>query len=354
MHIQLPIDSLLAAGPAAAGGETIGRSRGGRELVGYRLGRGPRRVSLIAGCHADEPVGPAMLERLAAGLGRLAPEDPLLTELAWAIVPHANPDGAAVNATWSAASLPPGDSLPAAASLPDLDLAQYVCHAVREAPGDDVEFGFPRSAEDTAARPENRAIAAFLRPGAPYVLHASWHGMAFAAGPWFLMEAAWAQRTGEMREHLRRRVRSLGYRPHDIDRGGDKGFARIDEGFTTRPDSRAMVAHFEAAGDPATAALFRPSSMEFVRSLGGDPLTLVSEMPLFLLPAECWQAEDLICPPAVRELAAAAAGGDPEHIRNTGERLGVRPMPIADQMRLQLEFLQAGLRAACGVGTSRE
>ena len=36
--------------------------------------------------------------------------------------------------------------------------------------------------------------------------------------------------------------------------------------------------------DPATAALFRPSSMEHVRALGGDPLTLVSEMPLFITP----------------------------------------------------------------------
>ena len=111
-----------------------------------------------------------------------------------------------------------------------------------------------------------------------------------------------------MRERLRRRVRELGYRLHDVDRGGEKGFHRIDEGFTTRPDSRAMAAHFEALGDPATAALFRPSSMEYVRSLGGDPLTLVSEMPLFLVPPEHYQSPehgggDVVRPAVVRELA---------------------------------------------------
>ena len=45
-----------------------------------------------------------------------------------------------------------------------------------------------------------------------------------------------------------------------------------------------MRRHFLDRGDPETAAVFRPSSMEYVRSLGGDPLTFVSEMPLFLLP----------------------------------------------------------------------
>ena len=45
-----------------------------------------------------------------------------------------------------------------------------------------------------------------------------------------------------------------------------------------------MSEYFMAAGDPVTASLFRPSSMETVRSLGGDPLTLVSEMPLFITP----------------------------------------------------------------------
>ena len=45
-----------------------------------------------------------------------------------------------------------------------------------------------------------------------------------------------------------------------------------------------MRAHFLAMGDDKTAALFHQSSMEFVRSLGGDPLCLVTELPLFVIP----------------------------------------------------------------------
>ena len=46
--------SLLHANP-------IGSSRQGRDIHGFCLGSGSIKVSLIAGCHADEPVGPLLL-----------------------------------------------------------------------------------------------------------------------------------------------------------------------------------------------------------------------------------------------------------------------------------------------------
>ena len=340
---SLPIDALLApTAPCAptSSGIHLGTSRENRDLVGYRVGTGPRAVSLIAGCHADEPVGPAMLDRLAAHLIELPSRSPLVSELTWYLVPHANPDGEARNARWAEPAF--GVDGRAALGPPGIDLASYLLHTVRELPGDDVEFGFPHDSRDTEARPENRAIADFLHSGAPFALHASFHGMAFAAGPWFLQEQAWIDRTVAMRDDLRQRVGEMGYLLHDIDRGGEKGFHRIDLGFTTRPDSRAMRAHFEALDDPATAALFRPSSMECVRAFGGDPLTLVSEMPLFLLPPEHYAGGDVVYPEIVRQLSAL---NDPAEIHAQAERQGIRPMPIVDQMHLQLEFLQAGLRA---------
>ncbi len=348
----LPIDDVLETAPVPAGsGISLGTSRQGRDVAGYRIGSGPRSVSLIAGCHADEPVGPAMLDRLAAYLLELPASAPLLSGFTWHLVPHVNPDGEARNAGWTESVF--GDGADPLAGETGVDLGRYLTHAVREPPGDDVEFGFPRDAGDDGARPENRRVAEFLQPGAPFALHASFHGMSFAAGPWFLIEAAWAERTAAMRERLRHRVHELGYRLHDVDRGGEKGFHRIDEGFTTRPDSRPMAAHFEALGDPATAALFRPSSMEHVRSLGGDPLTLVSEMPLFLVPPEHYRpvgapsahhGGNVVVPAVVRELAAEPR---PEKIRQLAAARGIEPMPIVDQMRLQLEFLQAGLDACC-------
>lgn len=330
-HLAISPDEVLETPPAVGSDRAtrLGHSREGRELLGYRFGVGPLRVSLIAGCHADEPVGPALLRRLVAHLAGLADDHQLLREVSWFIVPHANPDGAERNSGWSEKEKEGSDFL----------LEAYLSSVVREPPGDDMEFGFPRDKHDREARPENLAVAAFLRPGAPFALHGSLHGMAFAPGPWFLIEEGWIERTFALRENLRRRVARMGYALFDVDRKGEKGFWRIDAGFTTRPDSRAMRKHFELLDDPGTAALFRLSSMEFVRSLGGDPFTLVSEMPLFLVPSGMelkdfrqrlseWMAED------GAEAAAAFA-----------REAGVRPMPVADQMQLQLAFLNEGLAA---------
>jgi hypothetical protein len=205
-----------------------------------------------------------------------------------------------------------------------------------------MEFGFRRDASDAGARPENLAVARFLAEGAPFHLHASFHGIAFASGPWFLIEETWIDRTSGLREALRRRVREMGYQPFDVDRGGEKGFRRIDEGFTTRPDSRSMIRWFTECNDPEMAVKFRPSSMEYVRSLGGDPFTMVSEMPLFLRPLESGETgrpDD----PRFRAFLDRIAGRSAEEVRAEMEKGGVRGMPIRDQMRLQLEFLQEAL-----------
>ena len=308
-------------------------------------------MSLVAGCHADEPVGPATLRRLAGWLASRREHDPAVAEVRWSIVPHANPDGEAANAGWASRTLEVADHQGAADR--GFDLTAYSAGVVRELPGADVEFGFPRSAGDRKARPENRAIAAFLASGAPYAVHGSLHGMAFAPGPWFLLEAGWANRTTAMRERLRTRVREMHYVLFDPDRGGEKGFTRIDEGFTTRPDSGTMRRHFLDRGDPDTAALFRPSSMEYARSLGGDPLTFVSEMPLFLLPppGTPYGFPD----PATgtegrvafhRWVADLLAGRSAAEAGRAAARHGIRPMPIRDQARLQLGFLNAVLVAA--------
>jgi hypothetical protein len=345
--LSLPVEEVLAGPPFPPPGRVLGRSRKGQEIDGYRFGRGDLHVSLIGGCHADEPVGPAMLRRLVSFLAERRTDDPLLTAASWFVVPHVNPDGEVRNAPWTASTVPAVDPLGREDRVYDLSL--YTSHVRREMPGDDMEFGFPRDPADDGARPENRAVAAFLADGAPFHLHASFHGIGFASGPWFLIEEAWIDRTAALRETMRSQVRAMGYQPFDVDRGGEKGFHRIDEGFTTRPDSRSMIRWFEERDDPGMAAKFRPSSMEYVRSLGGDPFTMVSEMPLFLRPLEAGESgrpDD----PHFRAFLARIAGKDPEEVRVEMEKSGVRGMPIRDQMRLQLAFLNAALAA---VGNAR-
>ncbi len=238
----------------------------------------------------------------------------------------------------------------------------YLAFAVRELPGNDVEFGFPRDPTDTEARPENRAIHAWWREEVrPFDLHVSLHGMAFGAGPWFLMEAAWRWRTEVLRARCLEAVRTRGYEPHDVERRGEKGFERLGRGFCTRPDSRAMRAHFVASGDPETAERFRPSSMEAARGLGGDPLTLVSEMPLFLTPgvgeelgppdpaAERWRERVLRWQVALRghgdreRPAEALDASAARRVRDEAAAAGLRPMPVRAQMALQWALIVAGV-----------
>ncbi len=345
---MLDVEEILASRPVPTEPSPLllGRSREGRPIHGFTLGHGPLRVTLIAGCHADEPVGPAMLERLVAWLASRPATHPALQAATWYLVPHTNPDGDARNQVWAAHTV--SSRLEHGREGLGYDLLRYLRQAIREPPGDDVEFGFPRHEDDQEARPENLAVARFLRQAAPVHLHASFHGMAFAAGPWFLLEPAWVDRSHTMRQAIREAVRSLGYILHDIDRGGDKGFQRIDEGFTTRPNAQAMIDHFEGLGDAETAARFRPSSMDFVRTLGGDPMTLVSEMPLFVAPAALFH-ETPIRPPALERLQVDAHAHDPDDAVSHGAftqqaaQLGVRAMPIDDQMRLQLTYLTHAL-----------
>ena len=125
-------------------GPLIGRSRRGDPIRGFCFGTGPCAVSLLGGCHADEPVGPRLLRHMVGYLANLQSDDPLLTEYEWWIVPHINPDGEHRNDIW------------ADEDAVSYEIGRYLQSAIRELPGDDIEFGFPRDDTDVEARPENR------------------------------------------------------------------------------------------------------------------------------------------------------------------------------------------------------
>lgn len=318
----------------------IGTSREGRPVRGVRLGDGDFRVSLLAGCHADEPVGPRLLRRLLGYLDGLPASDPWLRDVEWWVLPHLNPDGAARNEEWAGGRPDRYDPLAFAASVE------------REAPPHDVEFGFPRRPSDGDARPENRAAFEWWRGSeGPFALHVSLHGMAVGEGPWFLVDADWRHRYHGLAERCRRRARELGHAPHDIDRHGEKGFERLGPGFATRPDSRAMRAHFMGRGDPEMAEAFRPSSMETIRALGGDPLTLVSEVPLFRVADFDPDGQgDAAALRAWKERLASwraelRAGAEASRVREEMREAGIDPVPVREQMDLQWTLVATGARA---------
>jgi hypothetical protein len=175
--------------------------------------------------------------------------------------------------------------------------------------------------------------------------------MAFAAGPWFLIDAAWANRCQPIKNRCRKTTTQLGYVLHDVERHGEKGFHRIDRGFCTRPDSESMSRYFLERGDVTTAAKFRPSSMETIRSFGGDPLTLVSEVPLFVTPgvgetieptdpeAERWRSQIERWKARLSRPQERAR----DAVRDEAAACGLRPVPITHQMRMQWEMIRGGL-----------
>lgn len=93
------IDDILKA-PVTDAHDTIGLSRENRPVKAAVIGRGNMNISLIAGCHADEPVGPRLLRKLQTWLKGLDDHHKLIRDYKWWIVPHANPDGEQVNKKW--------------------------------------------------------------------------------------------------------------------------------------------------------------------------------------------------------------------------------------------------------------
>jgi hypothetical protein len=264
-HPDTAAERMKIACEASGNGQwlEIGKSEERRPIYGAILGNGPQSVSLIAGSHSDEPVGPETLRTLISHIDILEETNPeLFDRFTFLVIPHINPDGEAENWKW----------------IKDWpDLHSFIRHAYRELPGRDLEFGYPEM------RVENRVVSSFLRQHAPVDLHMSLHGMAFSEGVMLLIDRHWIDRTKTLRNKFIEFVGQRDLPLHDHDRGGEKGFKYIGPGFTTTPEGRAMKKHFMEQGDPNTAVKFHLSSMEYVRTFGGDPLCLVTELPLFLV-----------------------------------------------------------------------
>ena len=107
--------------------------------------------------------------------------------------------------------------------------------------------------------------------------------MGISAGALLLIEKNWGYRAALLQERFHQAAQAEDLPLYDRNRQGEKGFFYLAPGFWTTPEGSAMRAFFEARGDKETAALFRSSSMEYVRSLGGDPLCYVTELPLFVV-----------------------------------------------------------------------
>ncbi len=137
---------------------------------------------------------------------------------------------------------------------------------------------------------------------------------------------------------------------HDVDRSGEKGFYRLAEGFCSRPDGGAMRKHFMDQGDSETAAKFHASSMECIRGISPHCLTMVTEMPLFIIPGK---PELLNWPDPVLEdwsskfhnwrLGLINKSYTNQFVNNEAFESGLRAMNIRDQMYFQWSYIWEGI-----------
>jgi hypothetical protein len=298
----------------------IGRSEAGRPLLGVRLGRGPVRVSLVAGAHADEPVGAETiywLIRYCLKNRRDPAVRSLLENVTLIMLPHINPDGEAANWSWI-------ERFP--------DFAAYASGVKRELPGRDVEFGYP------AMRGENKTAVAFWQAQSPIDLHFSLHGMSVAEGAMLLIERSSVDETSELREVYREALVEAGVGLHDHDRGGEKGFDYLGAGFQTTPEGRRMAAYFREQGDDVMAGQFHLSSMEYLRELNGKCRCFVTEIPLWRItsgPEEAVAGEARNYQ-AFRRAAGRGGPGAGGTAAEIEAEYGLVPISITTAMKLQL------------------
>ena len=106
-----------------------------------------------------------------------------------------------------------------------------------------------------------------------------------------------------------------------------------------------MRAFFEAKSDAAMANRFGLSSMDYVRTLGGDPLCLVTEMPLFLiadrLPSEPGRPGSYLS--FLEQIRNVRGSTNPDARRELLEAFEVQPVDLRTAMRIQLGVIEAGL-----------
>jgi hypothetical protein len=321
----------------------IGSSEAGKPLLGFALGDGPVVVSLVAGAHADEPVGPNTLYRLILEmLDRPGSFGNLFRRFRFLLIPHVNPDGDAANAPWIS-------------RWPDL--APFLTGMKRELPGRDIEFGYP------GMRPENRAATAFWEREGPVHIHFSLHGMQFSEGFLLLVSDEWEERSRSWRKAYAGAMLKEGLAPHDHDRGGEKGFRYMGPGFTSTPKGTAMRDFFIGKGDAVTASLFHSSSMEFHigkgREAGRSPETLcmVTELPLFLVrtsPQDGIPEHYLALKEEWSRLREDGHDPDPGQAGRLVSRFDIRPVPLGKAMRLQRMTVRSamGLAESCFKKTS--
>jgi len=259
----------LAAECRAVRVDDLGTGRLTGRMPLLRVGDGPIQIALKGNAHADEPAGTVTCFELARWLATAPDGQRLAGQATFHLLPSANPDGLARNAEWMVGETP--------------DPVTWMQTVHRDPPAEDREFGYGDTPEQ-ATHPECAAWHGYLASLPALHGYVSLHSMAFAGGAWFLAMLDDLDRRQPLLAALAQAAADAGLPLHDEDRGGRKGFSRIQPGFCSAPTRDGMAAFFRAAGTPAAADWLKLNSMQVVQRLHGTPVALVSELPQWYHP----------------------------------------------------------------------
>jgi len=150
---------VAARHPAVARVEVVGRSTDGCPIPLVTIGRGPKRVMLVACPHPNEPIGAMLVQFL---MTELVTDATLRDGYTWCLMPCVDPDGTRLNEGWFDQPL---------------TIASYARHFYRPRSEEQIEWTFPTTYKTfswTTPLPETQALmAAFerTRPQLVYSLH---------------------------------------------------------------------------------------------------------------------------------------------------------------------------------------
>ncbi len=320
--------TLVAEFPGVARLETVGASAEGRPIELVTVGHGRRPVLLVGVPHPNEPIGTLTIDFLT----RLLCEDDGLRadlDLTLFAIPVADPDGFVLNEGWFKGGFSP---------------LRYACEFYRPPHREQVEWSFPvdyKTLQFTTPAPETASVMRVMERVRPEVFY-SLHNAGFC-GVYFY--------ASHDRPALFRRLHELVDRQGlPLHRGEPevpylKSFAPAVHALFSIEDTYEYLAR-TLGEDPAAVIDAGTCADDWLKRVGGDPFSLVCELPYFTSPAldDTSPADvtrrDAVLAGTARELALVAetaacferiAGRVPDHrlTRSVRDHLAKAPKRLA-------------------------
>lgn len=165
-ELQAQVSSFAINHPDQCRVSSAGTSRGGEDLPLLVIGDGPLKMMVIAGSHANEPIGGQTIITLAEYVLAHPAEQERAT---WYLVPSSDPDGLLLNETWLKGTWPP-------------TAEAFHRGFYRPASPDQPDWTFPFDGVGPAQLPETQALMKVIdaaEPDAVLNLHSSESGGSF-------------------------------------------------------------------------------------------------------------------------------------------------------------------------------